>query len=88
LAILSLLPDDLANDSVSEFVGLVRWGLYREAADLAASMSGTLRADLFSRLKELPEENRRRFSKVLFDRDIRDVLVPGIEPPPLRPWRN
>jgi len=33
------------------------------------------------------ERDRRQFARVLYGRDVEDVVVPGIEPPPPRPFR-
>jgi hypothetical protein len=82
------LPADLAEASISEFVGLVRSGLYTEAADIAAGPGLPIRAILFDRLKDLSEVDRRALARLLHDRDLDDVPVPGTEPLPQRPWRS
>jgi hypothetical protein len=82
-AVFPVLPSDLAELAISEFVGLVRWGLVSEAAEIAAGPALPLRGILFPRLKELKVEQRRRFASVWYQRELDDVLVPGIAPPPV-----
>lgn len=82
----SALPPDLAEMAISEFVGLVRSRFSREAADIAAGPARPIRALLFARLREIKEVDRQAFAKLLYDRDLDDIPVPGIEPPPQRPW--
>jgi hypothetical protein len=88
LAIFPSLPGDLAELAVSEFVALVRSGLYAEAADIVAGPGKMLRGALFSRLKDLSDSQRREFAKVLYVADLSDVPIPGYAPPPPRPWRR
>jgi hypothetical protein len=75
------LPNDLAERAISEFVGLVRWGLVVEAADIAAGPALPLRNVLFPRLKDLDYEQRRAFAGVIYGRELDDVPIPGIAPP-------
>jgi hypothetical protein len=88
LANFPALPADLAEAAVSEFVGLVRSELYADAADIAAGPGLPIRAVLFDRLKDLKEADRRALARLLHDRDLDDVPVPGTEPAQLRPWRS
>jgi hypothetical protein len=81
LAAFSALPGDLAELAISEFVGLVRWGLLSEAAEIAAGPARPLRGILFPRLKDLKYEQRRSFAGLIYQRDLDDVLVPGVNPP-------
>ena len=83
-SVFSVLPNDLAELAISEFVGLVRWGLVSEAAEIAAGPAFPIRNILFPRLKELKIEQRRRFAAIWYQREIDDVLVPGIAAPPVR----
>jgi hypothetical protein len=34
------------------------------------------------------ENDRRQFARFLYNKDVEDVLVPGIEPPPPRPFHQ
>jgi hypothetical protein len=86
LGIFSALPPDVAEAAISEFVGLVRSHFSREAADIAAGPARPIRALLFARLREIKEADRRAFAKLLDDRDLDDIPVPGVAPPPQRPW--
>jgi hypothetical protein len=81
LAAFAALTSDLAERAISEFVGLVRWGLISEAADIAAGTAPPLRRVLFARLKDLSYEQRRVFASTIYRREIDDVPVPGIAPP-------
>jgi hypothetical protein len=81
LAAFPALPNDLAERAISEFVGLVRWGLVSEAAAIAAGPALPLRSVLFPRLKDLDYEQRRVFAGAIYGRELDDVPVPGIAPP-------
>jgi hypothetical protein len=88
MAIFPTLPADLAEAATSEFVGLVRSQFFDQAADVIAGPAWPIRRALLQRLRELKEADRRSFAKLLYDRDLDDVPVPGIEPPPRRPWEH
>ena len=68
LAYYPAMPSDLAEIAISEFVGLVRWGFAREAANIAAGPGRSHRSILFSRLKDLKVEQRRPFAQVMYGR--------------------
>jgi hypothetical protein len=87
LAIFPALSADLAEASITEFIGLVRSRLYTEASNIIAGPAWPIRHILLARLKDLTETDRRTFAKVLYERGLDDVPVPGIEPRPARPWR-
>jgi hypothetical protein len=76
------LPPDLRERAIAEFVRMVRWGIDTQAADIAAGPARPLRAMLFAKLKTLSYPQRRAFADVLYGREIDDVPVPGIPPPP------
>ena len=78
----SALPPDLRERATAEFVRLVRWGIVTEAADIAAGPARPLRAMLFPELKNLSDPQRRAFADVFYRRELDDVPVPGIPPPP------
>lgn len=81
LAAFPVLPADLADRAVSEFVDLVRWGLIREATDIASVTAPPLRTILFSRLAQLTVDQRRVFAQAVYARELDDVPVPGFPPP-------
>jgi len=81
LAYYSVLPNDLAEMAIDEFVNLVRWGFAAEAADIAAGPGLPLRNVLYPRLKDLKVNERRPFAQAMYKRDLDDVPVPGIAPP-------
>jgi hypothetical protein len=88
LAIYPSLPSDLAEGAISEFVGLVRSELYELAADNLAGPGWPIRHLLLTSLRQLSEKNRRTFAAVLNKRELEDVSVPGVDPPPARPWQH
>ena len=80
LALFPALPADLAESVVAEFVGLVRSGLYAQAADIAAGPGWPVRNVLLARLTDFKE--RWHFARLLEDRNIDDASsLLGIEPP-------
>jgi hypothetical protein len=81
LAAFAALPNDLAEQAISEFVALVRWGLVADASAIAAGTPPQLRSILFARLKYLDYEQRRAFAGAIYGREVDDVPVPGIAPP-------
>ena len=87
LASFPALSADLAEAAITEFLGLVRSRLYTEASDIVAGPAWPIRHLLLARLKDLKEIDRRTFAKVLYDRGLDDVPVPGVESRSLRPWR-
>jgi hypothetical protein len=87
LAAFPELPTDLSEAAISEFVGLVRSGLDSEAVEMVAEAGAALRHSLLGPLSVLPERDRRSFAKALYDRDIYDITVPGIDRPSSRPWQ-
>ena len=82
LAAFPALPNDLAERAISEFVGLVQWGLVPEASAIAAGPGRPLRSILFPRLKDLNYVQRRAFAGAIYGQELDDVPVPGIAPPP------
>jgi len=83
LAVYQVLPSNLTDTAVSEFVGLVRWGLTAEAAEIAAGPGLPLRNILFPRLRDVSAEQRSEFASIMYrTKELDDVQVPGIDPPP------
>jgi hypothetical protein len=82
LALFPALPADLAESTIGEFVGLVRSGLYRQAADIVAGPGWPIRNVLLARLKDFKEPDRRYFAKLLEARNIDDASsLLGVAPP-------
>jgi hypothetical protein len=75
----SSLPDDLAENAVSEFIRLVRSGFYLDAANTLIASSGILREKLLSRLAAVPEATRRQFASVLDNKSSERIVVPGMD---------
>jgi hypothetical protein len=85
LGVFTSLPGDLAEQAQSEFVGLVRSGLYGDASYSLTGPGWPIREQLLSRLAQVPEAERRGFAKALESRDLDDVEVPGVDKRPAHP---
>jgi hypothetical protein len=86
LSAFSSLPDELAAQAVAEFAGLVRSGLYYEAANILAGAGWAVHDKLLAGLVKVDEGSRHRFAKVLESKDLDGVVVPGVEEHPSRPF--
>ncbi len=86
LGIFPSLPGDLAEQALSEFVGLVRSGLYEEASKILAGPGWAVREQLLSRIAEVDEANRRGFARAVRSKDLDGVTVPGVDKRPSRPF--
>jgi hypothetical protein len=86
LSLFPSLPNELAEQAMSEFVGLVRSGFYLEASDILTGPGWAVHEKLLSRLVQLDEADRRRFARILVSRDLDGVTVPGVDEPPSRPF--
>jgi hypothetical protein len=84
LRVFSSLPNELAEQAVSEFAGLVKARLYADAADILAGPGWAIRERLLSRLVEVDEDNRRGFARTLASKDLDGVTVPGVSERPSR----
>lgn len=84
LGIFPSLPGDLAEQALSEFVGLVRSGLYADTANILTGPGSAIQEKLLSRLIQVPEAQRRGLAKELASRDL-DIVVPGVIVRPFRP---
>lgn len=80
------LPSELAEQALSEFVGLVRSGLYVDASNILAGPGWAIHEQLLSRLAQVDEADRRAFARVLASKNIDGVMVPGVEERPSRPF--
>jgi len=85
LGIFPSLSNDLVEQALSEFAGIVRSGLYPEAANILAGPGWPIRDHLLSRVAQLDDATRRGFASVLAYKHI-DVDMPGIENRPSRPF--
>jgi hypothetical protein len=86
LSAFSSLPDGLAAQVLAEFAGLVRSGLYYEAANILAGAGWAAHDKLLGNLVKVDEGSRRRFAKALESKDLDGVVVPGVEERPSRPF--
>ena len=86
LGLFPSLPGDLGEQAISEFVRLVRSGLYADAANILSGPGWAIREQLLGRLAPVEEADRRAFAKVLAARDLDGVSVPGVDERPSRPF--
>jgi hypothetical protein len=86
LSVFSSLPGELAEQALSEFVGLVRSGLYAEASNILAGPGWPIHEQLLTRLVQVEEADRRGLARALASKDLDGVSVPGLEERPSRPF--
>ncbi|MBR0703713.1 hypothetical protein JQ599_27670 [Bradyrhizobium diazoefficiens] len=70
----------------SEFVALVRSGLYDAAVLTLQNSSASIRSNLVGRLSELGQERKVDFARALRERNVVDLKIPGAELSQRRPW--
>ncbi len=86
LAVFPSLSEDLKGRAIAEFAGLVRSWLFQEAGNILAGPGWPVRERLLNGLARLDEGHRSRFARALEARDIEDVVVPGVQQRPSRPF--
>jgi hypothetical protein len=86
LSIFPSLNSALAEQALSEFVELVRSGLYQDASNILAGPGWAIHEQILGRLVEVEEADRRRFARVLASKDLDGVTVPGVDDRPSRPY--
>jgi hypothetical protein len=86
LGVFPSLPSELAEQALSEFVGLVRSGLYADASNILAGPGWAIHEQLLSRLAQVKEDDRRGFARSLAFKDLVGVTVPGVDERPSRPF--
>jgi hypothetical protein len=85
LGVFRSLPNEIAEQALSEFVGLVRSDLFADAANIFAGPGWVIRDQLLGRLVQVEEVYRRGFAKALASKDL-SVTIPGVEERPSRPF--
>jgi hypothetical protein len=70
-------PSDFSEIAINELAGLVRSGMYEEAAEVFAGPAWPERESILPHLASLPGADRRRFSDALARLGHDDVNVPG-----------
>jgi hypothetical protein len=75
LGVFQSLPSGLAEQALSEFVGLVRSGLYVEAANILAGLDRVIREKLLARLVDLKVASRHAFASVLKSRNLDEADI-------------
>lgn len=78
LGVFQSLPSDLAEQTLSEFAGLVRSGLYADAANILAGPGWAVHEQLLSHLVQVEEAGRRSFASALDSKNLDHLSVPGI----------
>lgn len=78
LGVFQSLPSDVAEQTLSEFAGLVRSGLYADAVNILAGPGWAIHEQLLSRLVQVDEAARRSFASVLDSKNLDHVSVPGV----------
>jgi hypothetical protein len=86
LAHFSELPQDVAEAAVTEFKDLVASAYYDTAVENLVGPGWPIHDMLLRRLKDAPDEARRRFA-LSADELGYEIAVPGVERPDPRPWR-
>jgi hypothetical protein len=82
-AMFEYLPSDLREDALREFVGLLRAGLYSEAADIFTGPAWHVRDSILPRLGVVTQADREAFASVLYMRGV-SVAIPGVAAPESR----
>jgi hypothetical protein len=85
-SIFSSLPNDIAEQVLSEFADLVRSHLYAAAVNILAGPGWPIRELLLGRLVQVGEADRRAFAKAIALKDLDGVAVPGVQEQPSRPF--
>lgn len=78
LGVFQSLPSDLAEQTLSEFAGLVHSGLYADAANILAGPGWAVHEQLLSHLVQVDVAARRSFASVLDSKNLDHVSVPGV----------
>ena len=78
LALPEATGDQFLGLALSEFTGLVRSGLYWEAAGIFEAVP-TARKLLLNRMMTVDVGDRRAFARALKSKDIEDVVIPGVD---------
>lgn len=79
LSLFARMPDDLADRSIREFAGLVRSGLYSDAASILAGPGLPIGQRLLDGLAPVDDVSRHRFAKVLEAKDVQGFTIPGVK---------
>lgn len=80
------LPNEITEQVLAEFAGLVRSGLYLGAANSVADASQEIRARLLAQLVALDDSLRRNFAKVLATKNLDEAASLGIDEHDHRPF--
>ena len=73
------LSERVANQALDEFANMVKSGFYPEAANILAGPGWRIHDKLLARLAPIDGHDRRRFAKELETKDLKGVVVPGID---------
>jgi hypothetical protein len=84
-AMFKLLPPDLIENAINEFIALLKSEFYEQAAEILIGPAWPEHELILSRLTRVTYQDRQLFADVLHRRGYY-VNVPGIASPDLRPW--
>lgn len=88
LGLYPVLTSGLRRAALEEFAGLVRSHLYSQAAAIAANTTPNTRKAIVAKISSLPLPDRESFAHAADEKGITDLVMPGVETEPLRPWRQ
>jgi hypothetical protein len=86
-SVFELLPPDLADLAVGEFLGLLNSAFFRPAEQIFTGPAWRVRDRIMARMEEVSLGNRQVFARQLYI-DGFDVSVPGVPQREVRPWRR
>ena len=81
------LPPDLAEATISEFLGLLNSAFFRQTAEIFAGPAWRVKDRILARLNEVRPSNRQIFARLLFE-DGFAIEIPGVIQRDQRPWRR
>jgi hypothetical protein len=86
-SVFELLPPDLADFAVGEFLGLLNSAFFRASEQIFIGPAWRVRDRILARMDEVGVGNRQIFARQLYVHGF-DVDVPGVPQREVRPWRR
>lgn len=81
------LTPDLADQALSEFLGLVEMGVPEQMVQIFTGPAWQVRDKIIPRLKDVSDRGRRQFAKALYAQGF-DTPIFGVDRPSARPWNQ